>query len=172
LLVSLAQEQWHRGWLARRLVHASLAWCVVLCRAFPVSTARLAKGGGAACWWRGVGHQDAVAVTRSTEAVVHHTLQRAPWTTLPRERGIAAAGGDARLHLAILEAGPSWQACVVPHLHPGLLPGRTHWEQGCSGPVRHLLSSLSPPYVVQSVTLNKKINFAPLLRLDPRICCL
>jgi hypothetical protein len=25
LLVSLAQEQWHRGWLARRLVHASLA---------------------------------------------------------------------------------------------------------------------------------------------------
>jgi hypothetical protein len=70
---------------------------------------------------------------RATEAVVHHMLQRAPWTTLPRERGIAAAGGGAHLHLAILEAGPSWQACVVPRFHPGLLPGRPHWEQDHSG---------------------------------------
>jgi hypothetical protein len=135
LLVSLAQEQWHRGWLARRFVHASLAWCVVWCSVELFWSAPHAwPKEGAACRWRGVGHQDAVAAMWATEAVVHHTLQRAPWTTPPRELGIAAAaGGGARLHLAILEVGPSWQACVVPRLHPGLLPGRPHWEQGRSG---------------------------------------
>jgi hypothetical protein len=105
--------------------------------------------------------------TRATEAVVHHTLQRAPWTTLPRERGVAAAaaaaGGGARLHLAILETAPSWQACVVPRLHPGLLPGRPHWEQGRSCSSRWDTFCLL--YPAERYPEYKKNKFAPLLRL-------
>jgi hypothetical protein len=113
--------------------------------------------------------------TRATEDVVHHKLQRAPWTTLRMERGgvAAAAGGGARLHLAILETAPSWQACIVPRLHPGLLPGRPHWEQdrSCSRWDTSCLLYLTP-MLCRALPWKKKFNFAPLLWLDPRICCL
>jgi hypothetical protein len=125
LLVSLAQEQWHRGWLARRFVHASLAWCVVLRRAFLVSTARLAKGG---CCMLVKGHRP----SGCGGGDVSHGGRCPPHAAKSAMNHAAEGAWYCCCCWRWRPPSPChpWGRSVVD---PSLLPGRPHWEQGRSG---------------------------------------